>query len=56
MSTSTYKAQQELEKAFSEDRKEHFAPPQVEISHIRIKFCTEMQEKRQPSPPKKSTK
>ena len=26
MSTSTYEAQQELEKAFSEDRKENFAP------------------------------
>ena len=27
MSTSTYEAQQELKKAFSEDRKEKFSPP-----------------------------
>ena len=58
MSTSTYEAQQELEKAFSEDRKENFAPPQVEISQKRFKSVTEselkeLQEKRQSEATKK---
>ena len=38
MSTSTYEAQQVLEKVFSEDRKENFAPPQVEISKKKKKI------------------
>ena len=36
MSTSTCEAQQELEKAFSEDRKDTFAPPKLEISQKRL--------------------
>ena len=61
MSTSTYEAQQELDKAFSEDRKENFAPPKVEISQKRFKSVTEselkeLEDKRQSEATKKSTK
>ena len=61
MSTSTYEAQQELEKAFSEDRKENFAPPKVEISQKRFKSVTEselkeLEEKRQSEATKKKYK
>ena len=41
MSIYTYEAQQELEKAFSEDRKENFAPTKVEMSQKRFKSVTE---------------
>ena len=35
MSTSAYEAQQELENAFSEDRKENFAPPRVKTLSLK---------------------
>ena len=58
MSTYTYEAQQEQEKAFSEDRKGKFAPQKVEISQKRFKSVTEsefkkLQEKRQSETTKK---
>ena len=61
MSIYTYEAQQELEKAFSEDRKENFAPTKVEMSQKRFKSVTEnelkeLKEKRQSEATKKSTK
>ena len=58
MSTSTYEAQQELEKSLSEERKDNVAPPQVDISQKRFKSVTEyelkeLQKKRQPGVTKK---
>ena len=54
-------AKQEPEKVFSEDRKETFSLPQLEMSQKRFKSITEsefkqLQEKRQSGVTKKSTK